>query len=226
MTTPINGIAPGSFPNQATGPSPGEKVTATSVTNMGQGLANQDKFLNDNKVAKAGDTMTGALVINAALTVSGLASLNGGATIPTGQALTAASGSTTKLLGRKGILRPRVVLSDADHTIDVTQGDRFEMPVAPAAQRLITLASTTPVIPSVGETMAIVVNFNGGNSTNRYVLLREDTSTVASLIARGAAATAVYAEVEWDGTKWRLGQSSGTSYDGTIDYGVVPDPTA
>lgn len=52
--------------------------------------------------------------------------------------------------------RSRLLLSDAPHTVDVTQADTFVLPNAPAATRLITLSMTVGT-PLLGERIRFVV---------------------------------------------------------------------
>jgi hypothetical protein len=131
-------------------------------------------------------------------------------------------GSTDLSDGRKVLRRPRVTLSDGNHTVGVTQGDRFKLPTVPAAPRTITLKSTSPAVPSEGESLEFLVP-NVTASALVYTFQREDATVVATFV--GSAVTLVqpmYAEFEFVGGVWRLGAHSGSAYDGSGDYGVLP----
>jgi hypothetical protein len=66
---------------------------------------------------------------------------------------------------------PRVVLSDANHTIDVTQGDTFVLPNAPSTTRTITLAQTTGT-PRVGERLRLIVPGLARTTGSEYHIVR------------------------------------------------------
>lgn len=199
-----------------------------------EALGDRTAYLKLAKLDAEGGKVTGNLevggnlLVDGTTTTTGLATLNGGATIPTGVTLTAASGSTTKILGRKEVLRPRVVLTDADHTIDVTQGDRFVVPSTPAAPRTITLKSTTPAVPFDNETMTVMVVDLLNGSGASYSFIREDATLVATFVTTSAGPTSLplWAEFEFVAGVWRLGLSSGSAYDGVTDYGVIPQTGA
>lgn len=134
---------------------------------------------------------------------------------------------------RKRLLRRRVTLTDASQTINVSQGDRFNLNGGPASPRTITVSKTTGS-PEEGETIALFwfsVLEVAGVAAKHYTIARADGTTIAELWASGATATSKvhWLEVEYclvstgpDVYDWRLGQHSGTMYDGTTDYGVIP----
>lgn len=209
-------------------------TTTTLANDVGSGeqiLRNQTHTLSERKVERAGDTMTGALTINADFQIqSGQTFVANGVTI-SGVVTFAASGRA-KLDGRKQLVRARVALSDASQDVDVSQGDRFTLNASPAAPRTITLKSTG-VVPQVGEALAFFWNPGAtGVTGTKYTFQREDTTVVATFVGAGVANTgAVFAEFEYTSGGWRLGPHSGTpneyvppapgpeSWD---QYGVIP----
>lgn len=123
---------------------------------------------------------------------------------------------------RKVLRRKRVLLPDASQTVSVNDGDRFELPASPVAPRIITLESLSPSAPMEGECMEFVAP-NPNASATFYTFKRRSGVTVASF-AGSATRTAqtMAAEFEFANGVWRLGMSTGTAYDGTTDYGVIP----
>lgn len=124
--------------------------------------------------------------------------------------------------------RTRVVLSDADHTVDVTQGDRFQVPGNNAAPRTIKLKNTgVTTIPSEGECIEIIWVPTPGGGGTQYTVRREDATVVATLVGSTVTTTGTcWAQFEYVSNAWRMGANSGIDYDGTADYGVVPGPGA
>lgn len=126
---------------------------------------------------------------------------------------------------RKRFLRARVPLSDADHTIDVTQGDRFTVSGVPAAPRIITLDSTIEP-PEQGETMAVIISTLSTSAKPAYTFKRDSGVTVATINgdATGDGGT-IYVEFEYDDGAWHLGANSGLYYDDNsfaTFAGVIP----
>ncbi len=166
--------------------------------------------------AQAGSTTTlaGTNTLSGTTTISGTTTLSG--------ATTGISG-TVSLTGRRILRRARVTVTDASQSINVSQGDRFEVPANNAAPRVITLTSTGTV-PSAGECLEFIWNPAGaGGAGTQYTFQREDATVVATFDGSAVADTGtVCAEFEFAGGVWRLGYSSGTPYDGVASYGVIP----
>ncbi len=198
-------------------------------------LAN-DALLTANSalyVLKSGSTSTGLQIFAA------------GATVSSGQDLTLNGVSVQGVVGfstlgrawfagRKQLWRARVTLSDADHTVDVDDGDRFNVPTSPGAPRVITLDSTV-IVPTGGETLTFYWNpGTGGGAGTQYTFKRGDATIIAKFDGTSAAdAGAIFAEFEFvSGTGWRLGNHSGTPNEYTAgpdtwtSYGVTPGPSA
>lgn len=76
--------------------------------------------------------------------------------------------------GRRILQRPRVVLSDANHLIDTSEGDVFELSSAPAAIRTIRLRMTSDPPALIGETITIVVG--GALATGQFYLIKREDS--------------------------------------------------
>lgn len=135
------------------------------------------------------------------------------------------AGATGAALCRKQFIRPRVVLSDADHTIDVEQADRFVLSGSPAAPRTITLDSTTKV-PANGETMILLIANLTTSAQPAYTIQREGGTVVATINGNGSGdAGAICVEVEYAESAWHLGINSGCYYDDntfTTFAGVLP----
>lgn len=136
---------------------------------------------------------------------------------------------------RKRLLRRRVgapfTLADADQTVDVTMGDRFQLNGAPAVGgRVITLSKTTGA-PEEGETMTFfLITASDGGGGLAYTFNRAGGSTIATIVLAGVGAGTkqYWAEFEYclistgpDVLDWRLGINSGMMFDGTDDYGVI-----
>jgi hypothetical protein len=158
-------------------------------------------------------TLASTNTFSGTTTISGTTTLSGTTTI---------SGSVS-LTNRRVIRRARVTATDADQSVNVGQGDRFELPAINAAPRIITLTSTGTV-PNEGECLEFIWSPAGaGGGGTQYTFQREDTTVVATFVGSTAADTGtVCAEFEFTGGVWRLGYSSGTPYDGVDSYGVVP----
>lgn len=126
-----------------------------------------------------------------------------------------------KMNGRVVRRRARSLLTDADHTLKVTDGDVFELPPAPAAGRVITLSMTSPV-PEEGETMRFVCP--GLTDANTYQFQISGPVLVASFYGTTLGNTCVSAEFEFTGGVWRLGMNSGWVQSAT--QGVLAGPGA
>lgn len=215
-------------------PDDGNDVMAADLRQTAAALlANDDYIINDAtdglaaKVNRAGDTFTGAVIFSDSATFDDPVIVNdnfeANSTSQFSATVTATSASTVLLLGRKSLRRARVTVTDASQTINVTQGDRFELPANNAAPRTITLKSTAPAIPNTSECVEFLWTPGvAGGAGTQYTFQREDTTVVATFVGSAIANTgAVWAEFEFAGGVWRLGHSSGTPYDGTGSYGVV-----
>lgn len=142
-------------------------------------------------------------------------------TVASGAMLTCAAGSTLFVKGRKVWDRARVVLTDANHTVGVTQGDRFELP-DPISPRLITLDEATGT-PTEGERLTFFAK-NITTVANEYTFATSGSGfTVAifvgSTIAGANFGTFTWATFEFVSGVWRLAENSGVLYDGTASYG-------
>lgn len=123
--------------------------------------------------------------------------------------------------GRKALRRHRsAVLSDADHTINVTQGDRFELSPTPVAVRTITLDSTTAP-PERSECIELIVP--GAMATGQQYLVKRDSGLlIAEFHGNTAGDAGVWCEFEYTATGWRLGANPAGGSAG----GVLPGPAA
>lgn len=139
-----------------------------------------------------------------------------------------------KIWDEKGnlLLRPRIPLTDANHTspaVNVSQGDRFTLTGAPIGPRVIKLDSTS-VIPLNGMTMVFLIKELTSSAQPAYTFQRDDTSVICTV--NGSATGAVFAvsvEFEFAGDVWHIGQNSGASFDDntfTVQYGVIPGVAA
>ena len=173
-------------------------------------------------VLKAGDTMTGLLTANA------------GITVPSGQDLTLNGANVTGVVGfsslgrawfagRKQLWRTRQALADSNHTVNVAQGDRFTLPVGPAAPRVITLQSTGTV-PENGETLTFFwqPGTTAVGAGTQYTFRNEAATTLLTFDGSAVIDTGlVWAEFEFVAGAWALGLSSSTLHDGTDYYGAI-----
>lgn len=135
-----------------------------------------------------------------------------------------------KMNGRKALNRPRVVLSDAAHTVKVTDGDRFQLP-DPASPRIITLSDTSPT-PAEGERIEFIMPVISGPDP-QYTFKRADATIIATAGAPTVATNSGRMWVEFEYVKistgpdvfaWKLGRSSGDFDDGGApsNYGITP----
>lgn len=152
--------------------------------------------------------------------------LSGGTVeVQSGGTLQMDSGSMDVGLGRKRG-RPRIVLSDANHTIDTTQGDEFVLPSTPAGNRTITLQTTTAPVPAEDETITLVHHHSaalGGGFT--HTIQREGGTPICTFGLIGGEAHSVTAQFRFSGGVWRLGMNCGMAIydDGPhTRYGVIP----
>jgi hypothetical protein len=200
-------------------------IQSADVNVLVEKALRRTKYLDNIKVDIAGDTMTGLLTANAGITVA-----SGQDLTLNGVSVQGVVGFSTLgrvwLAGRKQLWRSRVTLSDAAHTVDVEDGDRFSLPPLNAAPRIITLDSTT-IVPEDGETLTFFWNPSGTIVTGTQYTIRRDAAAGSTVIATFVGAEtvitgAVYAEFEFvDGTGWKLGTHSGTPSE---YFPVVPGP--
>ncbi len=113
--------------------------------------------------------------------------------------------------------RSRVLLTDADQTVDVEQGDILELVSAPGGIRTIKLRTSTSPVPLAGEQITIIVaNLTTGHN---YSINREDNTAVCEFWGNAAGDGTVAATFDYT-TVWRLGQNSGGFDEGTGTIGV------
>lgn len=199
-------------------------ATATCTFATGTTLtcsAGSTVTFNSSPSLNAGATLaSGQTLVADGATISGAKSVTGNTVLSGGNVV------MTDSTCRKSFNRARVTLADADQTVDVSNGDRFDLPVNPASPRTITLDNTT-VVPMGGETLTFFwypkdAAVGGGT---QYTFERGDASEIAFFKGMVSADTGlVWAEFEYVfGTGWRLGKCSGTLYDAADAsyYGVV-----
>jgi len=225
-------------------PANGGKPLAEDWQNVAAMALKNDAYRGtaiDGKVAKAGDTMTGVLTLNAGATVA-----SGQVLALNGASVTGVVGFSTLgrvwLAGRKQMWRRRVILADAAQTVSVDQGDRFVLSATNVSRRIIELDSTT-YVPQEGETLTFFWNPGTAGGAGLQYTFKRDTgagaATIATFVGAQVADTgAVYAEFEYalistgpNVYAWRLGEHSGTPNEYTgptpgpeawTSYGVVP----
>lgn len=131
-----------------------------------------------------------------------------------------------KFNGRKAIKRATVLLTDAPHTVKVSDGDRFELP-SPTVPRDITLKSTAPDTPEVSECFEFICPALSTGMTDAWRFKRGDGTLVASFVGVSIATVnaGLWAEFVFSGGVFRLGANSGTGWDGS-NFGVIPGPGA
>ncbi len=159
-------------------------------------------------------TCSGAWTFNASVTCNAAVSMTSTCTV--------SSAGTLIVLGRTR-RRARVVLSDANQTIDTGQGDCFELPGAPAATRTIKLRTSTAPIPAANELIELIVPSSGLATATLYSIQREDTTVICTFLGALLTAASITARFEFDGGVWRLGMNSGRALDASSNhYGVLP----
>ena len=127
-------------------------------------------------------------------------------------------GKTTVVGPGRLALSARVLLSDDDHTIKVSDGHRFEVSSAPALIRTITLSDTAPV-PSENETIEVVMP--GPAATGQqYLIKRVGGVTVAEFWGNAAGDAGAWAQFEFVGGAWRLGANCGGGSAGGVLSGA------
>ncbi len=204
-------------------------ILSADVNTLVERALRRTRYLKDDttagipsRVAKAGDTMSGLLTANAGITVASGQSLTlNGATVQ--GVVEFASAGRAKLAGRKQLLRPRVGMVDANATLDVNQGDRFEFPVSITPTRTITIDKVS-VVPEQGETITVFWFLKGASSFNStYLSFQRNDATVICTFVGSAVCDVdlLWAEFEYVSGVWRLGKCAGTMYDGTANYGVI-----
>ncbi len=218
---------------------PNSPIESNDVNVIASRALRRTAYLNSIKANLAGATFTGLVNFNAGAKVASGQDLDLDGAAIIGDVGFAALGKVW-LAGRKRLWRRRGILADANHTIDVADGDRFNLPNAPGTPRTITL-ETSPVAPTEGETITFFWNPGSfGTGSASYTFVRQDATVIAEFVgAAGAAETgAVYAEFEYalistgpDVYAWRLGKHSGTSNEyvppvpgpeSWDSYGVIP----
>ncbi len=118
--------------------------------------------------------------------------------------------------GRKRMRRARgAALADSNHTLDVSEGDRFELSATPALVRTITL-DKVGVVPEEGECIELLVP--GAMATGQqYLIKRNSGTTIAEFYGNAAGDAGAWAEFEYVGGDWRLGANcSGGSAGGVM----------
>lgn len=119
--------------------------------------------------------------------------------------------------------RPRVVLSDANHTIDTTQGDCFTLPGSNGGSpvsgaSIITLRNGTSPAPQEGETIQIVLEAPLKAGGLGYTIVDQAGGTIATLLGIASPIALISVEFEYTGGVWKPGANSG--YDSSAVYGV------
>lgn len=125
------------------------------------------------------------------------------------------------LNGRNG-RRPRVPLTAADHTIDTSEGDGFQLAAfVVGGPFTITLRTSTAPVPTNGERIYLYTDYNYAPSGTAWIIQREDGTDICWFVAKPTTELmAVSAEFEFVGGVWRLGLNSG--YDTSALMGVLP----
>ncbi len=184
MSALLTGNPAGPFVGTATAPVNGDLVTGGSIQVPVQAVLNDAAFLNADKLSKSlGGTVAGDIVVTGKETVSG-----------------------------RRVRGASVALSNADHTVLVTDGNRFRL-ANPGPSRVITLKSTGTV-PTANETIEFLWRGFGASVSNTWSFQREDATVIATFTASASADnTPMWAEFEFDGGVWRLGATSGSAYD-------------
>lgn len=215
--------------------SSGQTFTVNGATIAGASTVTGVMTFNAGPTIASGQTLTAnGATIAGAVAASGVVTFNGGATIASGQNLTLDGASVQGnvgflnpgkvwLAGRKQLWRGRVTLADSNHTIDVADGDRFNVPVSPSVPRVITLDHTT-IPPEAGETLTFYwfPKTTAIGAGAQYTIRRSDGTVIATFDGSAVIDTGlVWAEFEYTSAGWRLGNNSGTLYDGSAYYGVI-----
>lgn len=215
MPQTITGIAGTAIAAVCTGPSPGDLVTAASIT-VGQQSAE-----NDLATIRSGTYTTTAGVTSNSISPQiflGTVQMNQGFTSAT---------PGLEVLGRATPRAPRVTLTDADQLVGVVSSGtgpvlaakRFKLTI-PSANRTITLKASGFFVPNEGETIEFLMMQIGSGNSFSYSFQREDTTQVSilrqSLVFQQQP---FWAEFEFVSGVWRLGASSGQGYDGSATYG-------
>jgi hypothetical protein len=130
--------------------------------------------------------------------------------------------SIVRLLGRK-TLRPRSLLSDANHLINTTEADCFELSKTVGGTiNTIRLQTTTPPIPEPNERIELV--WPVGTAGNKYQIEREDGTVICQFYGNAALNAVITATFDFDNGVWRLGANPG--FDATDVTGVLAGPGA
>lgn len=198
--------------------------------------------LENDKVNRSGDTMTGDLhfaqtkgvvmdgsggIISGNVTAAGTWSTSGGWT--NSGAWVYSAGGSVRLLGRKDLWRSRQNITDGvNRKIGVASGtginfygDRFNLPGTTAAKRTIILDSTVNV-PFDGEMMSLFCVPSGltiDGSGIAFEFQRDDTSVAARVywdvlnVPTAAGADNFWLTFEYTNSAWTLSENSGSIND-------------
>jgi len=146
-------------------------------------------------------------------------------TVKGGAAIVSQAGSMATFAGRtRG--RPRVLLTDANHSLGPTDGTRFELAV-PTGARVITLLSVTGQTAENEEVMEFfmpsMVSSPPGTSGS-YEFRREGGTAIARMESHGTFLGSVSAQFEFTSGVWRLWLNSGFVVADSLLYGVYTYP--
>ena len=144
-------------------------------------------------VPAANDFVTGAgLQVTATAIEGDIATIKGGSYTTTANVTHGGSDTFTgQVTVARVARRERVLLTDAAHTVDVTQADTFILNNAPAATRLITLSMTTGT-PLDGERIRFIIPALTHVTGSEYQFTRGGT---AGLLANVFSSTVVRAPI-------------------------------
>lgn len=124
------------------------------------------------------------------------------------------------MYAKKNRRRTRVTLTDANHTIDVSLGDRFQVSNAPALPRTIIIDDVS-VVPRNGDTVEIIAP--GPLATGQFYLIKRVGGVIiAEFWGNTLGDAGAYAEFEYVAGLWRLGANGGGGAAG----GVLSGPGA
>ena len=123
--------------------------------------------------------------------------------------------------------RPRTPLTAANHTIDTSQGDSFQLAaVGSGGPYTITLQRTSSPVPDEGEIIRLYTDYNYGASGDAWIVKEEGASgNIAKFVAKPSTdLMAASAEFEFYNGHWRLGLNTG--WDTSALMGVHPEAGA
>lgn len=236
-------------PTQIQVPTPTMGARAEDLQIMAQATIDGLKAIKDTAITFAGvKTFASAPVFAAGAHVSqsqsliadgtgasitGVWTINVGAggsiTVPSAGTLTAASGSTSSLLGRVVPRSARVSIADAPSkrigvktgtSIDYA-GKRFQLPNTATTSPNVIVLDHTNAPPSEGETIECIWTKVGGIAgAIEFEFHREAGTIVAQFVSTlNATNMCIWAEFEFVSGVWRLGANPGTGFD-TSMFGV------